>query len=218
MKNGKVIKLSERTMRIVEASPSNVQALARIINEEGNRLVEEEELNRLNVLTMVNFQLLRLFDGSINRCINPSCNKVFTVDDIIQKNPLMMACCKECAIESVRISTQAIMDNLRIDIPRLEKDFKKEVLTLSSSAVRKGDEADKAQAQGGVISEQLLRKSNVQLGHLTEVMVAIQSGCFSLECASRDCDEEIPLPVRLSSPEKGYCVACQEKRASGSGR
>jgi RNA polymerase-binding transcription factor DksA len=128
-----------------------------------------------------------------------------------------MACCEECAIESISISTQAIMDNLRIDIPEIEKRLKEEKILLSSSAVYKGDEVDKSQAQVGSISQLLLTEKRAHLGHLTQVMVAIQSGSFSLDCASRDCEEEIPLSARLSSPESGYCVACHEKRRAFSG-
>ncbi|KKP92704.1 MAG: hypothetical protein UR99_C0066G0008 [Candidatus Moranbacteria bacterium GW2011_GWD2_36_12] len=194
-------------MRIIRASSADIKGIARMINEQGARLIEED-LEPINVLSLVNLQLQRLIDGTIHSCMNESCVRTFTFHDFI-KNPLIMTCSEDCLAETTRIAGERIISTLRLEIPELEKRVRDMKISMSSLAVRQGDIADKAHAQGDDISEKILRTKKARLNNLIETMFAINKGTFSIACKNDACEEDIPISALINSPEIGYCLACR---------
>ncbi|HEX8974138.1 MAG TPA: hypothetical protein VF817_01455 [Patescibacteria group bacterium] len=203
-------KVSGSLLEQVAGMECDLRAVAGIISAEGERLVEDG-FNPANVHALVSFQLKRLIDGNITRCINPGCNHSFTLAEQMQ-DPLKTACSEDCQIAVVKSATEKAIMQLSIEIPQLQKDIVTFIKEVSSSAVNKGDEADMATGQMTNPKEVVAARKILRLSQLKNVLAAIQSGNFSMECGNPRCDEEIPLPGRIHSPEIGFCLACQAER------
>jgi RNA polymerase-binding transcription factor DksA len=195
-------------MGAIKALPKDVRAIASMINEHGAFLIEDGH-EPANVLSLVNMQLQRLIDGNIGKCMNPNCTKTFTMEDFLNKNPLIMTCSGECTIVATRLSAEKIAATLRTEIPEIAKRIIGTRKSMASSAVRQGDVADHAQLHHDDANERLLLSKQLRLGNLTEVILAINAGKFTLECSNKKCDEEIPISALISSPEIHYCLACK---------
>ena len=120
-----------------------------------------------------------------------------------------MTCSEDCLAETTRIAGERIISTLRLEIPELEKRVRDMKISMSSLAVRQGDIADKAHAQGDDISEKILRTKKARLNNLIETMFAINKGTFSIACKNDACEEDIPISALINSPEIGYCLACR---------
>lgn len=201
MRKTPVIHLETRALKVVRASSSDVKAIARMINERGAELIDDGA-EADNILTLVNVQLERLITGEINFCLG--CGSLITMENLLE-NPLGMTCCQECVEKAVRNAANTIVNNLRIEIADLSDVVRMARLQNASSAVKKGDAADRSIAQAPDISESRLKSKKLRLDLLTKVMA--QS--FSMNCCKKDCEEEIPIPARLNSPEILFCRACQ---------
>lgn len=207
MKTDRIIKMDTRAMRIIRASSADIKGIARMINEQGARLIEED-FEPINVLSLVNLQLQRLIDGTIHLCMNDSCTTTFTFHDFM-KNPLIMTCSENCVAETTRKAAERIISTLHLEIPTLENNVRSTKINMSSSAVMQGDIVDKAHAQGDDISEKILRTKKMRLKNLMETIFEINKGTFSIACKNDACEEDIPLSALINSPEIRHCLACR---------
>lgn len=204
----RVIQLDTRAMKIIRASSADIKGIARMINERGALLIEDG-LEPVNILSLVNLQLQRLIDGTMDKCMNSNCSRVLTVEDFFN-NPLVMTCCEECTKEAARNAAETIIEQLRLEIPKLGERVRETKLSLASSAVRQGDVIDQSQSQNDDIDEKILQTKKMRLENLLDVMIAINHGEFSTECKNKHCGEEIPIISLINSPEIGYCLACRK--------
>lgn len=204
------MKTASTVKSALTVATSDKQSIAIMITEEGKRLIEEGDCE-LNVVTAVNFQLLRLIDGTISQCLNPACEK--TIPFLAHyDNLLTFTCCQECAEKAILFAANSQITHIREEICFLETRVRESIRDNSLTAVKKGDLADRANMQIGDISSEILRNKRGRLQNLQHVVTALTNNVLSMECATKSCEEEIPLPAQLQSPEIRFCPSCQEKK------